>query len=593
MTDLPTQKRLVIHLGYHKTGSSSIQRWLADHAEELSGHMTCYNLVDGTANPLKFAANSMVLGLVNAEQFRERADEWAQMFRDDPRDVICVTDESLPGLPLGSLTRDYRETGIYPRAPEIIRIMAEAFADFDPIFVVFEREGEAWLKSMHNQMYKQQSLSDDYASFIDKYDPKVDWPALRAALAHEIEQGTEGRGQLVACSFEDEFAKSAVGEMTLFKLLDIPVDILASCRPQLSHINPSLPLEARPPEPLPAIVLGSSSSMLLGGWVNLLRRDYQQFVNLRNLSVPSCTTAVGLCRFLGTADRGAEAAIFWEFGANEYSQLRNGQSIELLLYHVEWLIQMCIREGRILVPILMRNSSQISTLDDPYIPAIKKLFSSYGVPVLDVQMLLNLLALTKYNPKDWYADDAHYKVDTPLHKRIAENALMLHRSGHPPVQRPDRAAHFDPLDLHLLLPENAPQIQFSNKTVSVPYVPFESEPQVQGSGRALVAMIVTSGSGPAIEIECGDDITLAPISTQVPFGTGIQDRQLRQIILSDKDRDIQMNEQLAFRPVSPKVWPQTQDMFCWKTPAATKPNPLKGNGLAAVLCEVPHTRKGN
>ena len=590
-TQQGSKKRLVVHLGYHKTGSSSIQRWLADHARELEGHMACYNLVDGTSNPLKFAANSMVIGLIGPDKFRERAEEWAQMFREVPQDVICVTDESLPGLPLGSLTRDYRETEIYPRAPEIVRIMAEAFAEFDPIFVVFEREAEAWLKSVHNQMFKQGALSEDYWSFLDKYNPKVDWPAMRRDLAAAVEQGTDGHGSLIACSFEEEFAKSAVGEMTLFKLLDIPVDILARCRPRMDHVNASMPLRARQPEPLPAIVLGGSNSMLAGGWVNLLRKHFTQFADITNLSVGACTTAMGLCRLLNTPNRPAEAAVFWEYGVNEYNHLDGGQSLDSLLYHVEWLIQICIRERRPLVPILMRNCRQLDKLDDPYVPAIKRLFASYGVPVLDVQMLLNLLARSEYSPKDWYSDDAHYKLDTPLPERVAETALLLHRQARPPIQRPDRAAHFDPLDLHLLLPDNAPKEQFSNSVMSVPYVPFGTEPEVRGKGRALAAMIITSGSGPAVEIDCGAGTVLPPISTQVAFGPKIPARQLRQLVLSDRDREVHMHDRLVFRPVEPQVWPQTQNMFCWKSPAATEPDPMTGNGLAGVLCETPHDRQ--
>ena len=204
MEQSPAKKRLVVHLGYHKTGSSSLQRWLLDHSEQLSEHMACYNLADGSSNPLKFAAHSLTMGLIGPAKFRERADEWAAAFRDVPQSVICVTDEGLPGLPLGSLTQHYRETGIYPRAPEIVRIMAEAFAEFDPVFVVFEREAEPWLKSVHNQMFKQGCLSEDYWSFIDKYSPDVNWPAFRARLEEAVEAGSGGSGRLVACSFEEE-----------------------------------------------------------------------------------------------------------------------------------------------------------------------------------------------------------------------------------------------------------------------------------------------------------------------------------------------------------------------------------------------------
>ncbi|MEC3862653.1 hypothetical protein VK792_15285, partial [Mesobacterium sp. TK19101] len=180
MTDARQDKRLIIHLGYHKTGSSSLQHWLLQNADALSSHLACYNLADGSSNPLKFAAQALVLGRIDAPTFRNHVEKWAELFRSIEHPVICVTDEGLPGLPLGSLTDEFRETGIYPRAPEIVGIMAEVFAEFDPVFVVFERAAEPWLKSIHNQMHKQGCVSDDYVEFLERFEPNVDWPAMRA-----------------------------------------------------------------------------------------------------------------------------------------------------------------------------------------------------------------------------------------------------------------------------------------------------------------------------------------------------------------------------------------------------------------------------
>lgn len=588
MEQSPAKKRLVVHLGYHKTGSSSLQRWLLDHSEQLSEHMACYNLADGSSNPLKFAAHSLTMGLIGPAKFRERADEWAAAFRDVPQSVICVTDEGLPGLPLGSLTQHYRETGIYPRAPEIVRIMAEAFAEFDPVFVVFEREAEPWLKSVHNQMFKQGCLSEDYWSFIDKYSPDVNWPAFRARLEEAVEAGSGGSGRLVACSFEEEFAKPAVAEMTLFKELGVPLDILARCRPQLTHVNASMPLEARPPERLPAMVLGGPNSILAGGWVNLLRRNFDSLVDITNLSLGASTTAMGLYRLLSWAKRPPEAAVFWEYGINEYNHHSDGQSLESLLYHVEWLIQVCIRERRPLVPVLMRNCAQLNLMDDPYIPALKRLFAAYQVPVLDVQQLLPVLARGQYKPAEWYSENSRYRVDTELPMRIAEHVMVLHRQARPPVQNPERARHFDPLNLHVTIPnDNAPSATFKGNQIAVSYEPFGLTPRVSGSGRALAAIIVTSGSGPAIEIETGAGEALPPVSTQIAFGEGIPPRQLRQLVLSSDTREIDMQGELIFRTVEPETWPETQSLFCWQMPAAEEPDALEGNGLVAVIYEQP------
>lgn len=586
MADTPPSKRLVVHLGYHKTGSSSIQRWLLDHAQELSPHLACYNLADGTSNQLKFAAHSMTMGLIRPEKFRERAEEWAEMFRNVEQPVICVTDEGLPGLPLGSLTQNYRETRIYPRAPEIVRMMAEAFAEFDPIFVVFEREAEPWLKSVHNQMFKQGCVSENYWSFIEDYAPNVDWPAFRAQLAQAVETGSGGRGKLVACSFEEEFAKPTVSEMTLFRLLDLPDEVMARCRPKLTHVNASLPLVARPPEVLPAIVLGGPNSMVADGWVNLLRRQFTELVEVHNLSVGASTTVMGLYRLLSWANRPPEAAVFWEYGITEYNHLSDGMPLETLLYHVEWLIQVCIRERRPLIPVLMRNRSQVDRMDDPYLPAIKRLFASYRIQVLDVHMLLPVLSRGKYQPGDWYIDNIRYKVDTTLPIRVAEHVMMLHRQARPPVQRPDRAEHFDPLDLNLAIPnEDSPSLTFRDGHISVAYEPFGTTPRVGITGRAIGVIIVTSGTGPALDIDTGNDVHRDPVSTRIAFGEEVPPRQLRQLAFPDDNGPLVIDNEMVLRPVTPETWPVTQSLFCWQDPAE-EPDALESNGLVAVLCEV-------
>lgn len=156
------------------------------------------------------------------------------------------------------------------------------------------------------------------------------------------------------------------------------------------------------------------------------------------------------------------------------------------------------------------------------------------------------------------------------------------------MQNPERARHFDPLNLHVTIPnDNAPSATFKGNQIAVSYEPFGLTPRVSGSGRALAAIIVTSGSGPAIEIETGAGEALPPVSTQIAFGEGIPPRQLRQLVLSSDTREIDMQGELIFRTVEPETWPETQSLFCWQMPAAEEPDALEGNGLVAVIYEQP------
>ena len=585
MNDAPKSPRLVIHLGYHKTGSSSLQHWLQQNADVLSDHLACYNLADGSSNPLKFAAQALVLGRIDQAAFRKHVEDWAELFRSIEHPVICVTDEGLPGLPLGSLTDGYRETAVYPRAEEIFGIMAEVFAEFDPVFVAFERETESWLKSIHNQMYKQGYVSGDFLEFLDLYPADRSPAELSAAIAAAIETGSGGRGRLEICSFDAEFAKDSVADMVFPGLLEITGTLLESCDNALPHVNPSVPVQITQPPCLPALVLGGSNSMLQGGWVNLLRRDFGALADIANLSVGACTTAMGLYRFLSTSDRPPEAAVFWEYGVNEFNHLQGGQSLESLLYHVEWLIQLCIRERRPLIPVLMRTRTQAGLAEDPYLSHLRRLFASYRIPVLDVHNLLSVLARGTPDANEWYSDDAHYRVDKPLPLRVAEYAMVMHRQARPPVQVPDRAAHFDSRDLTLLRPDTPGNAVFDNSIMRVPFTPFGATPTVTVNGRVLAAAIVTSGSGPAIEIDLGQDRVSEPISTQVAYGPGVPVRQLRQLIMGGAADGIEAQGPVTLRPATVAHDPTIQTMYCWTTPNEQAPAALQGNGLAALICE--------
>ncbi|MEC3862697.1 hypothetical protein VK792_15505, partial [Mesobacterium sp. TK19101] len=428
-------------------------------------------------------------------------------------------------------------------------------------------------------------VSDDYVEFLERFEPNVDWPAMRAQLAAAIEVGSGGRGSLEVCSFEDEFTHKQARDMRFISLLNIPEDVMENCEPGLPHINPSVPLRMAPPPKLHGMVLGGSNSMLQGGWVNLLRRDFGPLAEITNLSVGACTTLMGLFRFLSMPNRPTEAAVFWEYGINEFNHLQNGQSLETMLYHVEWLIQLCIRERRPLIPVVMRTQYQAGLAEDPYLPHLRKLFNSYRVPMLDVHTLLTVMARGAPDLVQWYSDDAHYKVDGPLPQRVAEYAMVMHRQARPPVQRPERAAHFDVLDLTLLRPTDAKEEVFDNSIMRVPFTPFGAEPEIALTGRLIGAAIVTSGSGPAIRFDLGPGKVLRSISTQVDYGSGTPTRQLRQLVLSDVGDGAEVAERVVVRAVTPTRKPQQQTMFCWKAPDEKAPPALDGNGLAALICE--------
>ncbi|SDY48345.1 hypothetical protein SAMN05444004_101549 [Jannaschia faecimaris] len=574
-----TTKRLIIHVGYHKTGSSSVQKWLQQHAEILSPHLYCFNLADGGSNTLKFAAMNWLRGHATRDDFVRHCRTMAAEIHALSQPVICITDESLLGMPLGFSNGDYAETEIYPQARSIVDVIAQEFSDFDLTIVAVERDADNWLRSVHNQMYKQGCVAEDFDGYLSRFEPMVDWPALRG----EIEAGLAGRGRLQTLAFEEELSHPLVSGMGIVGLLDLPPELLAQCRLNLEQVNPSVPLQSKTVSagPLRAMILGGSNSMIAKGWVNLMRRDYAALIVADNLSVGACTTTMGLYRLLSQPSRPPGMPVIWEYGVNEYNHMVGGQPLSSLLRHIEWLLQICIREHRPFLPVLMRNKSQtVLPHDDVYVHAVTDLFRRYGLSALDCTTLLRVMARGDLDANAWYSDNAHYDTATELPRRVAEAVLLALPSAQVPISPADRAIHFDPLEMRLALPTD-PRSRLENSIINCAYAAFDESPELEITGRVLAAIIATSGSGPDIRISAGDH-TLGYYATQVAHGPQVPAQQLRQLVFDTGQGGFAVTgDRLRLSVDESHQNPTVQTMYR-KGP---KPEILHGGGLVAILCE--------
>lgn len=150
-----------------------------------------------------------------------------------------------------------------------------------------------------------------------------------------------------------------------------------------------------------------------------------------------------------------------------------------------------------------------------------------------------------------------------------------------PTQVTERAAHFDRLNLQLCHPDCAVE-SLDNSIVNCTFASFENEPVVDVPGRALAAIIVTSGSGPVIRL-VGGDKTLGVYATQIAYGAGYPARQLRQLVLADEASDFVIpGGRLQVSIEYDNVMPIVQNMYTRAVPPGT----AQSNGLVAILGEV-------
>lgn len=639
------RKPLIVHLGYDQTALEALRGWLDDHAERLAPHLRVYDLApppppeiapDADADPdaasdagpgtgaapapaadpatgtdpdagpdpdpdpageappvlrmdasaLQAAAMDMARGRPGAaEALRSEAGRLAAAVATDPAPVACLTGACLLGPALGEGARGHVETEIYPRACQIIDLLAEAFAGLDTSFVVFERASDDWLRRLYAARLASGQFEGEFAAFMARFAPILHWADLRDELAF----GLDGRAPLTAFTVEEMAASPAPAALAAVRMLNLPGEILADSAPlqglSVGAADPMVPetlAGVRHPRHR-ALVLGGSNSVILNGWVNLLRRDYQEVADIVNLSMGSGSSAMGLYRLLAHRGRRPGEPLLWEYAANDYAHMEGGLALDSLLYHVEWVLQICIREERPFVPVLLRTWDQaLADGDDAYVSALKDLFAAYGVAPLDGDRLLQILTRGPADLADWYGDRMHFMVRTEFPRRLAEAALLALDGARVPVAPPGRAAHFDPLELRLALPEEAPET-FQGAGVRCAFAPFETGPRVPAGGRALAAILVAAVGGPAIRITAGDTRS-GPYATQLAPVEKTPERQLGQLVLGTGAHGLEIPGAVVQIDVDDsEALPTVQPMYQPGDPPGT---PVPG-GLVALLCEAP------
>lgn len=141
-------------------------------------------------------------------------------------------------------------------------------AAFDPVLALFERNPPAWLKNLHRQAVNRGGFAGDLDSYMAQFDPQVDWTGLR----DEITFALQGRGTLATWAFEKEFARGAVAEMGIFRLLGIPAALMEQCRPTLRARPETDPRpDDGPAAPPPVLLMGGANAMVAEGWGHVLR----------------------------------------------------------------------------------------------------------------------------------------------------------------------------------------------------------------------------------------------------------------------------------------------------------------------------------
>ncbi len=176
--------RILLHPGFHKTGTSSIQHFLWVNREKLEPHVQLLmlrHLKPVTSLVHNFSRTSNPLVLLDLS---ERLDTLLSQLPFDGRDILVSCEAlcgHLPGWP---------NVDTYSAAPVTVsyvaNYLAEHFGAIETKVVLTTRERSSWLFSAYRHHLKGHRLRMDFGEFAATYSPAADFAPIVDALRSEL-----------------------------------------------------------------------------------------------------------------------------------------------------------------------------------------------------------------------------------------------------------------------------------------------------------------------------------------------------------------------------------------------------------------------
>lgn len=208
--------RVLIHPGFHKTGTTSLQRGAQAQAKVLDGRVRL--ILPHDLEPVNFAARRYSVGpnVKRKAAFQDAVAEFAGTLDPEDRRPLLISSEHLCGLIPGRKTvRDYGA------APDLVEVFAGAVARHLPgaeLTVWFSTRGpRAWLRSVYWQNLRSMRITEDLQDFSNRLETAADLDRIVAAVRARL----GGRMAVLSTALED-FGARPLGPLGVaLKLLGV------------------------------------------------------------------------------------------------------------------------------------------------------------------------------------------------------------------------------------------------------------------------------------------------------------------------------------------------------------------------------------
>jgi hypothetical protein len=214
------KRKLFIHAGLQKSGSTSFHRYLKQNETALSDHI----------KPIfpKGKSLARMLGRVAMKYSMAPSKERLTRIRAVGREIllecenleqdVLITHENI----LGAMPGVQEKYELYPSFPKISGALVDIFSDYDVEFIVTTREINAWKKSVYAEGVKSDRFTQEYESFIFGTNYLGDWD--------QLDQHLNASAPTTLFAIEDETSREHPGQ-NLLEHCGVPKNALATFSP--------------------------------------------------------------------------------------------------------------------------------------------------------------------------------------------------------------------------------------------------------------------------------------------------------------------------------------------------------------------------
>lgn len=160
--------KIVLHIGFHKTGTSTVQNLLRTNRALLKPHLAMRLKPQMTDLLHATRGYSTWRDKISLAKVARRFDLLLQDLPGMPRRTLVLSAEELSGhMPGRGALADYSA------APELARIYVEwaqrYFPDCEVVIYASTRDPENWLRSAYGEHVKSSSMTLDFTDFVARY----------------------------------------------------------------------------------------------------------------------------------------------------------------------------------------------------------------------------------------------------------------------------------------------------------------------------------------------------------------------------------------------------------------------------------------